>query len=298
MRVKRKIITIFALVCAVSLIAFAYLHTQNVAVFNSAGEIGRKERNLMYFALALSAIVVVPVYTLTIFIAVRYREDNKKAKYSPEFDGSRALEFTWWAIPMTIIGILCVVTWNSSHALDPYKPINATSEPITVQVVALDWKWLFIYPDQQVASVNRVEFPLNTPVDLFITSDTVMNSFWVPNLSGQIYAMPGMSTQLHLIADKPGKYYGSSANISGKGFAGMNFEAYAVSQQSYNTWMSSLKKYPVHLTFNAYDKLAKPSEDNPVAYYSDVSKGLYSSVIEKYMMPQGTSASMAMKGAY
>jgi cytochrome o ubiquinol oxidase subunit 2 len=261
-----------------------YLSHHNIAVLNPAGQVSRKEKNLFMFALGLSAIVVIPVFALTIMIAVKYREGNKKAKYTPNWDRSKLFESIWWGIPMVIIAILSVVTWNSSHALDPYKPIASKNPPVNIEVVALDWKWLFIYPEQNVASVNRMAIPLNRPINLYITSATVMNSFWVPNLSGQIYAMPGMTSQLHLMADKAGSYYGSSANISGSGFAGMNFMTVASSQGSFNNWVHSAQSSSKLLDFNtSYKTLATPSQNNPVAYYSKVSNDLFDNVIDQTM---------------
>jgi cytochrome o ubiquinol oxidase subunit 2 len=195
-----------------------------------------------------------------------------------------------------IITILSVVTWISSHELDPYRAIDAKHPAITVQVVALDWKWLFIYPQQRVASVNMFEMPLNTPVSFEITSDTVMNSFWVPNLGGQIYAMPGMSTQLHLIANRTGNFPGSSANISGQGFAGMTFTAKAVTQANFNSWMKTLQKSPKHLTQTAYNQLAMPSENSPVSYYSSAQNDLYDMMVMKYMTPNTQLNGMTMGG--
>lgn len=269
-----------------ALVAIAwYLHRTNIPVLEPAGLVGHKERALIIIAILLSVIVVVPVFTMTIIIAWRYRASNTKAKYSPEWDHSRLFEGLWWGVPAAIITVLSVITWQSSHALDPYKALAATTKPLTVQVICLDWKWLFIYPNQNVASVNLVEMPVNTPVDFKITSDAVMNSFWIPQLGGQIYAMPGMSTQLHLVANKYGSFYGSPANIAGSGFSYMNFTAKAVSVQDFNKWVQSAKQSPRHLTQAAYNQLAKPSQSNPVVYYSIVQKDLFASTVLKYMMP-------------
>jgi cytochrome o ubiquinol oxidase subunit II len=292
-RTKKRIKIVALLLPVLGIIALAawYLHRTSIPVLEPAGQIGQKERNLMGVALLLSVIVVVPVYIMTIAIALKYRESNhqtKKVAYSPEWDHSRLFESIWWGIPIIIIAVLSVITWNSSHALDPYKPLASTQKPLTVQVVALDWKWLFVYPQQNVASVNLAEIPENTPVDFVITSDTVMNSFWIPQLGGQIYAMPGMSTQLHLEADKTGSFYGSSANISGEGFARMNFTARSVSGQAFNQWIASVKKSPMALDQTTYNRLAKPSTSNPVVYYSSVKDKLYDSIVVKYLEPEGT----------
>jgi cytochrome o ubiquinol oxidase subunit 2 len=243
-----------------------------------------RERRLIYIALLLSAIVVLPVYALAIAIVLRYRTGNTKAKkYHPDWDRSWLLETVWWSIPIIIIGILSVITWQSSQELDPYRALASSAKPIPVQVVALDWKWLFIYPEQHVASVNMLEVPVLTPVDFTITSDSVMNSFWIPSLGSQIYAMPGMATQLHLMADKVGDYHGTPANISGKGFSEMTFSVRAVSGSSFNEWVRTTQKAPTHLDLPAYNNLAKPSTIRSPLYYSQPTNGLYNYIVMKYM---------------
>jgi cytochrome o ubiquinol oxidase subunit 2 len=217
--------------------------------------------------------------------AWRYREGNKKAKYSPNLTGNRPAEALWWFIPSVLIVILSIVTWRATHELDPYKPLASNVPAINVQVVALDWKWLFIYPQQHIASVNLLEFPVGTPLNFEITSDAPMNSFWIPQLGGQIYAMPGMSTQLHLMASSKGDFAGSSANISGAGFAGMDFTARATSQGSFNDWVQTVQDSPQSLSQQMYDQLARASENNPVAYYSAPANNLYNSVVDKYLEP-------------
>ena len=263
-----------------------WVHGHNVAVLNPAGTVAHQERSLMATAALLGMLVIVPVYILTIFIVWKYREHNSRAKkYSPLWDHSRTLEAVWWAIPLLIITILSVITWRSSYALDPFRPIASNVKPLTVQVVALDWKWLFIYPAEHVASVNEVQLPVNTPIEFQITSDSVMNSFWIPQLGGQIYAMTGMSTQLHLMAGQPGSYEGSSANISGSGFAGMTFTAKAESPADFKRWVSASQHSGQSLTLSTYKQLAKPSKNNGVTYYAAPPGGLYDYVIMKYMEP-------------
>ncbi len=258
----------------------------NIPVLNPSGLVGSEERDLMVFTLILGMVVIIPVFAMTIVIAWRYREGNLKAKkkYTPDWDRHRLAEFTWWGIPIIIITILSVVTWVSTHALDPYKPLASKAETMKIQVVSLDWKWLFIYPEQNIASVNFVQFPKNTPIDFEITSDSVMNSFWIPELGSQIYSMPGMVTHVHLIADKSGNYNGSSANISGEGFAGMKFIAKASSKNSFNSWVQTVKRSNNPLDKSKYDKLAKPSKNNSPAFYSSVNSGLYDNIVMKYMM--------------
>lgn len=264
----------------------AYIRRYPLAVLSPQGPIGVKQLHLIEFALLLSALVMVPVYIMTILIAFKYREANhKQATYTPEWDGSRMLESIWWGIPIAIILVLSVVTWRSTYALDPYKPLASTHTPLTIQVVSLDWKWLFIYPQQHVASVNEVAVPVGTPVTFKITSETVMNSFWIPALGGQIYAMPGMNTDLNLQADRAGTYAGSSANISGAGFADMNFTAKALDAKQFATWVSHAQHSPQALTAASYKSLAAPSKKNAVTYYRANSPGLYNDVIMQYMMP-------------
>ncbi|HEY8998923.1 MAG TPA: ubiquinol oxidase subunit II [Candidatus Saccharimonadales bacterium] len=276
-----------------------YLRHTTVAVLAPRGVIAAREKHLMVITVLLAAIVVIPVFAMLFAFAWRYREGNsKKAKYSPELDGSRVAETIWWLIPSAIILILSVVTWNSSHALDPYKPIASSVKPLNVEVVALDWKWLFIYPQQNVASVNTLELPVNTPVNFEITADAPMNSFWIPQLGGQIYAMPGMSTQLHLMASQVGNYYGSSANISGSGFSGMNFMAHAVSSADFTRWVASAKKSPKNLTAASYTKLAAPSSNVLPTLYASADSSLYDTIVMKYMMPMpGGNSTMNMTAA-
>lgn len=278
-------VLIFPVVVVLGALAW-YLHDHTVAILQPAGPIAQKERNLMGLTILLAVIVVVPVYTMAVLIALKYREQNHEKRhvpYTPDWDRSRLFESIWWGVPIVIIGILSVVTWNSSHALDPYKPLVSSVQPVTIQVIALDWKWLFIYPDQHVASVNLAELPVNTPIDFHLTSDTVMNSFWVPQLSGQIYAMPGMDTQLHLMASRTGNFYGSPANIAGAGFARMNFTAQAVSGSEFSRWLATARQTHRPMDQAVYAALARPSDNNPVVLYSNVSNGLFSTVISKYM---------------
>jgi cytochrome o ubiquinol oxidase subunit II len=291
---KHKLILLIACVLVLALIvsAIGYLHHTNIAVLNPKGPIAQKELNLIIVALLLSLLIVIPVFTLTIVFAWRYREGNTKAKYSPELDHNRTAETMWWLIPSALILVLAIVAWNSSHELDPYKPLVSNIRPLTIQVVALDWKWLFIYPQQNVASVNFFQFPSQTPINFEITSDAPMNSFWIPQLGGQIYAMPGMSTQLHLLASSDGSYSGSSANISGVGFSGMNFIAKATSKSDFNNWLESIKNSSSQLSLSRYNKLANPSENNPPSYYSAPQYGLFNIIVNRYLIPPSSNGTV------
>ncbi len=282
---KYKIIIFSLLALIVVTLAFGYFKQANIPVLEPAGSIGDKERNLILFALGLSMIVVIPVYIMLFAFAWRYREGNKKkVRYSPELSGNRYAEAVWWLIPAILITILSVVTWNSSHTLDPFRPIASGTKPLKIQVIAMQWKWLFIYPDQNIATVNFFQFPKDTPLDFQITSDAPMNSFWIPQLGGQIYAMPGMTTHLHLIADKTGSFHGSSANISGDGFARMTFVAKSGSAAGFNEWVRQVKASPARLDVAAYEALARPGE-SLVKYYSSARDGLFQAEVAKYLVP-------------
>lgn len=259
---------------------------QNVVVLNPKGVIAQQEKDLLMFTLGLSAVVVIPVFALIGFIAWRYREDNDKAAYTPDEEGNKYLEAVWWGIPIIIIGILSVVTWVSTHQLDPHKPLDSNVKPLKVQVVALQWKWLFIYPEQQVATVNELVIPAGTPVNFELSADAPMSAFWIPNLGSQVYAMNGMSSKLSLMADEPGRYFGTNTNINGEGYSGMNFEAWAMgSRRDFDLWAKALVALPNHATmdWDEYEKLAEPSKDNKVMYYHLHDVSLYNKVINKYM---------------
>lgn len=279
--------TLFLALAAVLVVVIAviYLSSVNIPVLETAGPVGGDERHLFLITAILSAIVVIPVFALTIFISIRYRADNQKADYRPDWSGSRKLELTWWAIPGVIIAILSVVAWNSAHALDPFKALDSAAKPLNVQVVSLDWKWLFIYPDQNIATVNKLNVPVGRPINFHVTSDTVMDSFWIPALGGQIYSMPGMDTQLHLQADKAGDYRGLSANISGVGFSKMDFTVTAMPGDKFDSWSKTKPTDLPELDSATYKVLAKKGTDIPVSYYSSVQPGLYNSIVDKYMAP-------------
>jgi cytochrome o ubiquinol oxidase subunit 2 len=285
---KYKFLVAILLLAAIITLAVIYFSSVNISVLDPKGTIGQQEKHLMLFALGLSLVVVIPVFTLLFSFAWRYRASNhryKNRKYSPDWDHSVTLETIWWLIPTVLIAILSVTAWNSSHQLDPYRSLASDKQPLTIQVVALDWKWLFIYPQENIASVNYVQFPVNQPVNFQITADAPMNSFWIPQLGGQIYAMPGMATDLHLSANQIGNYNGSSANISGTGFAGMRFTAKASSATDFDQWVATARHSPNHLTFNSYDKLAQASQNNPAAAYASTEPGLFDIIIMKYMEP-------------
>jgi cytochrome o ubiquinol oxidase subunit 2 len=256
-----------------------------MGLLNPKGAIAVAEKNLLITAVSLMMIVIIPVFVMLFSFAWRYRAGNTKAKYTPDWHTNIALEITWWAVPIAIIAILGTITWKSSHDLDPFKPLISNVKPITVQVVALDWKWLFIYPEEHIATVNYLVIPKDTPINFVITSDAPMNAFWIPQLGTQIYAMPGMTAKLHLMANEVGVYKGVSSNFSGDGFSGMKFDTKVVSGEGYAEWVNTTRTIPGILTKEKYKELAKQSKNNPVQIFSSVEDGLYDYVVMKYMAP-------------
>lgn len=257
------------------------------ALLDPKGQIGLEQRSLILTALGLMLIVVIPAIVMAIGFAWKYRASNKEAKYSPNWSHSNKVEAVVWTIPILIIIFLAVLTWKTTHALEPGRPLVHDAKPVTIEVIAMDWKWFFIYPEQGIATVNEIAFPANTPVEFKITSNSVMNSFFIPRLGSQIYAMAGMQTKLHLIANEAGTYDGISANYSGAGFSGMKFKAIATPDAAtFNQWVAQAKQSPkVMNDMDAYNKLAAPSEYNKVEYFSSVKPNLFVDVINKFMGP-------------
>ncbi len=281
---KNKLLVFFFLFIAVGIAALAYLFFVDVAVLNPQGMIAIKERDLLLNATWLMFFIVIPVFILTGWIAFKYRSENTKAKFCPDWDNSHLAEAIWWGVPCIVAAILSVMIWDSCHELDPFKPIPSTTKSIKIQAVALQWKWLFIYPDYGIATVNFIQFPEQVPIDFEITADAPMNSFWIPELGGQIYAMPGMKAQLHLIADTTGSYAGCSANLSGIGFSGMKFIAMSSTQAEFDAWVQSVGQSSSPLD---YDQVLKKSSYDPQAFYVLKDTDLFHQIINKYMaMPE------------
>lgn len=279
---KFRIAFIALLVIAVIAIIVLYLSTHTIAVLEPDGRIGRSERDLFYAASILMLVVVIPAITLCLVFAWVYRASNKKVPYRPDWDESKVGEVIWWTIPLLIMLTLGVVIWKTSHDLNPFSPIDRDTKPVTIQVVALQWKWLFIYPEEGIATVNYIAFPAKTPIRFQITADAPMNSFWIPRLGGQIYAMPAMRSELHLIADKEQEFHGYSAQISGTGFAGMEFLAKAVSDQDYKSWIQEAKRSGKHLTIDEYKQLVMPSQSVPVTLYNLKQSNLFELILNQY----------------
>ena len=267
---------------ASALAALVSLTGCKYSILDPKGAIGASEKSLILTSTYAMLVIVVPVIILTLWFGWRYRE-GAGARYEPDWGHSGLVEIFCWGIPCAIIAFLGYLTWVSTHALDPYKALDSQKKPLVIDVVALNWKWLFIYPDQHVATINEVAFPVGTPVDFRITSDSVMNSFFIPELGSQIYAMAGMRTQLHLIADKAGTFPGLSAMYSGRGFSDMHFNAIATTDDKFTDWVANARKSAVPLNATDYTRIAAPEEKAPVQYFSNVEPNLFNEIIAKYL---------------
>jgi len=259
-------------------------------VLDPKGPIGESQKDLIYFSTILCSIIIVPVLILTAIIVWRYRDKpGSKAPYNPNWEHSTKLEITWWTIPIIAILILAIVTVKYTYALEPSKPIESAKEPITIQVTSLDWKWLFKYPDEDIATVNYIKIPEDVPIKFQLTSDTAMNSFWVPQLGGQIYTMSGMAMTLFLQADEQGSYFGSGANFTGKDFAQMTFKVDATSEEEYKAWIEEVKAKSPSLTMEGFEKLTEPGTSD-VQLFSSFPEGLFNKIVKQYVNGGGGGA--------
>ncbi|MDC8785746.1 ubiquinol oxidase subunit II [Roseateles koreensis] len=262
----------------------------NWVVMKPSGDIAQQQANLVVTSTLLMLLIIVPVIVLTLLFAWRYRQSNLAATYEPEWDHSTKLELLIWGAPLLIIIALGALTWISTHKLDPYRPLDRISpqqaipadmKPLVVEVVALDWKWLFVYPEQGIATVNELAAPVDRPIQFKITASTVMNSFYVPALAGQVYAMPGMQTQLHAVINKAGVFDGFSANYSGAGFSQMRFKFHGLSNADFDAWVAKNQAEGGALSRAAYQQLEQPSKSEPVRRYAQVEQGLYDAILNR-----------------
>ncbi len=263
-------------------------------VLSPAGDIARQQRDILYQSVVLMLIIIIPVMVATALFAWRYRSSNREARYEPDWGHSVHLELMIWSAPLLIIICLGAITWASTHLLDPFRPLDRLApktpvteehQPLVVNVVALDWKWLFIYPELGIGSVNELAAPVNRPIDFRITASSVMNSFYIPALAGQIYAMPGMRTQLHAVINETGEYEGFSANYSGAGFSGMRFSFLGLSDADFDAWVALAKHSTEQLDRAAYVELAKPSQNEPVRTFASVDPGLFDAIVDLCVDP-------------
>ncbi len=279
-----------ALQSAVAISAAAMLSGCNLQVLNPAGDIAARQGHLILVATALMLIVIVPVIALTFWFAWRYRASNTQATYKPDWDHSTQLELVIWGVPLLIIIALGAVTWIGTHLLDPYRPLGRIAEgrpvaeevkPLEVQVVALDWKWLFVYPEYGVASVNQMAAPVDRPITFRLTSSSTMNAFYVPALAGMIYTMPAMETKLHAVMNKEGDYEGFSSHYSGAGFSHMRFRFHALSDAGFDRWIEEARTGGKALTRAEYLQLEVPSSREPSRLYASVDPGLFDAVVNR-----------------
>lgn len=270
--------------------ATAMLSGCNWVLMNPSGDVAMQQRDLILISTGLMLLIIVPVIALTLLFAWRYRKANTDADYRPDWDHSTQLELVIWAAPLLIIIALGAITWISTHTLDPYRPLSRIdakravpegTQPLVVEVVALDWKWLFIYPEQGIALVNELAAPVDRPIQFKITSSSIMNSFFIPALAGQIYAMPGMETKLHGVINKPGEFDGFSANYSGHGFSGMRFKFHGLAPADFDKWVESNKGNKTQLSRAEYLLLEKPTEREPVRRYGSIDAGLYKAILNR-----------------
>lgn len=287
MKLTLKIAMSGILTVVVCVLFWVLIRNNSFDVLQPAGTIGDQQRDLIVFASLLSLVVIIPVFAMTFWITWKYRTGNTRpAEYKPTWSSSKIAETLWWGIPIVLIMIISVVIWISSHRLDPYRTLESSEPALKVQVIALQWRWLFIYPEQGIASLNYLQLPVDRPVDFEITSDAPMNSFWIPKLGGQVYAMSGMSTQLHLQAHTIGEYTGKSANISGEGYSDMVFTTRVSSRADFDTWVNGAALSADSLTLERYRELASPTHDTQATIYKLKADDLYDTVVMKYMMPE------------
>jgi cytochrome o ubiquinol oxidase subunit 2 len=254
--------------------SFATL-TRAEGVLDPQGPIAYAERMILLNATTIMLVVVAPVIALTLAFAWRYRASNTGASYEPNWAESGRIEFVVWSIPAMVVLLLAGVAWTSSHDLDPARKLVSDLKPVRIEVVSLDWKWLFIYPDSEVATLNQVIVPAGVPIEFVLTSTNVMDAFWVPQLGSQIYTMPGMTTRLYLLAEHAGDYAGVSSNFSGDGFSDMRFVVHAVSPAAFSRWLGDTRAGGEMLDGGAYSRLARTGSDVSIKTYASIEPGLF-----------------------
>jgi cytochrome o ubiquinol oxidase subunit 2 len=286
--IARKIILFF--IGGLLLACLAGCKGHLVGVLDPRGFIAYEERKLFFDSLALMLIVVLPVIVMSIAFVYHYQLSHKIQDYKPNWSHSFFLESLWWGIPCIIIVILAILTWKKSHSLDPYQPIpGQAAAPLQIQAIALPWKWLFIYPEQNIATLNYLVLPLNQQAEFWFTVDNVpMSAFFVPQLGSQIYAMAGMRTRLHLIANVAGTYEGMNTQFNGDGFSDMHFSVQVLQPDAFKAWVDNTKQAELKLTADTYKQLVNPSMNDSPKVYADVVPGLFQSVIDLYMNSNGT----------
>lgn len=261
-------------------------------VLEPTGNIAAQQRDLIWVTVGLGALIIIPVFTMLAVFGWKYSEKRNNPNYKPEWRSDARLETLWWGVPIVIIIILGVVTWNTSHSLDPYKSIDSSKKTLEVQVVALQWKWLFLYPQYNVASLNVLPIEKDRPVHFTLSADAPMSSFWIPTLGTQIYAMNGMNSQLNLIGNKTGDFYGYNTNINGEGYASMRFNVKVREKDEFEKIMKDAQDSPAAMDEVAYVLLSKPEIEKNAYYYRLTQEDLYEQIVMKYMHGNMPAASM------
>lgn len=284
----RPIVLVFLGLLGLGILIAWLLRGADIILFNPKGHIAREQTELLILSALVLCVIGVPTLAVLYSIAWKYRESNTQAKRDTRVYHGAKFTFFIWAVPIAFFLLLSVVMWKATHRLEPQKAIASDVKPLTIQVIALRWKWLFIYPEQQVASVNYVELPADTPVRFDLTADEApMSSFWIPHLAGQLYAMTGHVNPLNLIASEPGEYTGRSAEVNGHGFAGMTFTTKVTTRGDFDRWAESTRQTAPLLDDAAYQQLLEPSEAHPIGYYANAAPDLYVKVVQKYMGAHG-----------
>jgi cytochrome o ubiquinol oxidase subunit 2 len=277
---------------------FALLMTgcEKLIVLNSKGPIGQEETTLIYMSIGAMLIVIVPVFVMTYLFVKRYRDSNNNADYQPNWVHSTKVELVIWLVPFLIVAFLSYLVWVKTYELDPYKPIASDHKPLNIEVISMDWNWLFIYPDYNIAMVNELVIPEKVPLSFRLTSATVMTSFFIPQLGSQMYAMAGMQTKLHLLADETGTYEGHNIEFSGEGYDTMHFEVIAKTMQDFEEWMNEVKEKNNQLDLAAYKHLSQPSTNYPITIFSPVEPGLFNHVMQSFVGWMGDNQNMKHMG--
>lgn len=280
MNVKRCTKVFFVLL---GLCLFSVTYANGIGFLNPKGWVAKQELQLMLDTVALMLIVVLPVIIMSFAFAWRYRASKRQGQYQPDWSHSLLLELFWWGIPTVIIIILGIFVWHKSHQLDPYRRLDFPGEVEQIEVVSLQWKWLFIYPKEGVATINDLYLPVNKQVEFLITADSPMSSFGIPQLVGQIYAMAGMRTRLHMYSSYVGVYDGLNTHLNGDGFSYMHFPVHVATENDFSDWINHVREIGTPLTKETYRPLYEPTMNAPAQYFSSVSDGLFHDIMMQYM---------------
>jgi len=283
-------------IIGLALLALMMTGCSKLIILNSKGPIGQEQTTLIYLSIGAMLIVIVPVFVMTYLFVKRYRNSSKNADYQPDWVHSTKVELVIWLVPLMIVAFLSYLVWVKTYELDPYKPIASDNNPLNIQVISLDWNWLFIYPDYDIAMVNELVIPEKVPLSFRLTSATVMTSFFIPQLGSQMYAMAGMQTRLNLLADETGTFEGHNIEFSGEGYDTMHFKVVAKTMQGFDEWVKQAKEKSSQLDLATYSQVSQPSTNYPITTFSPVEPGLFNHVMESFMGWMGEHQNMKHMG--